>query len=161
MDLIREYWWVFGLVAVGLVLAFLLLRPRQRVALTESAPARAHMAYAKPKEGRGLTGEHAAATTDVTGDIISAPVHRALEGDLAGDDLCVIKGVGPKFADALRGLGFNRYEQIAGLSPTEIERLDPQLGAFSGRIARDRIVEQAAYLARNDIDGFEQRFGKL
>ena len=47
------------------------------------------------------------------------------------------------------------------LTPTEIERLDAQLGAFRGRIARDRIVEQADYLARNDIDGFEQRFGKL
>ncbi len=47
------------------------------------------------------------------------------------------------------------------MSPAEIERLDPQLGAFRGRIIRDRIVEQAAYLARGDIDGFEQRFGKL
>ena len=42
-----------------------------------------------------------------------------------------------------------------------IDRLDPQLGAFRGRIARDRIVEQADYLARGDVDGFEQRFGKL
>lgn len=161
MHLIGEYWWAIGLVAVGLAVAFLLLRPRQRVTLTESAPARAHMAYAKPKEGRGLTGEHAAATTDVAGDIISAPVHRALEGDLGRDDLCLIKGVGPKFADALHRLGFDRFEQIAGLTPTEIERLDPQLGAFGGRIVRDRIVEQAGYLARNDIDGFEQKFGKL
>ena len=45
--------------------------------------------------------------------------------------------------------------------PTEIERLDEQLGAFRGRINRDRIVEQADYLARNDIDRFEQNFGKL
>ena len=47
------------------------------------------------------------------------------------------------------------------MTPTEVERLDERLGTFSGRIARDRIVEQADYLARNDIDGFEQRFGKL
>ena len=73
----------------------------------------------------------------------------------------MIKGIGPKFEDALNGLGFFRFEQIAHLSPTEIERLDAQLGAFSGRISRDRIVEQADYLARNDIDGFEQQFGKL
>ena len=72
-----------------------------------------------------------------------------------------MKGVGPKFADALHALGFARFDQLARLSPTEIERLDEQLGAFSGRITRDRIVEQADYLARNDIDGFEQRFGKL
>ena len=43
----------------------------------------------------------------------------------------------------------------------EIERLDEQLGAFRGRIKRDRIVEQADYLARGDTDGFEQRFGAL
>ena len=160
MDLLREYWWVLA-IAVALIAAFLLLRPRQRVKLTDSAPARAHMAYAKPREGRGLAGEHAAAASDVAGDIISAPVHGALEGDVPRDDLCLIKGVGPKFAVALHDLGFNRFEQIAGLSATEIERLDPQLGAFRGRIERDRIVEQADYLARSDTDGFEQRFGKL
>ena len=160
MDLIREYWWAIVIV-VALVLAFILLRPRQRVRLTESTPVRPHMQQSRPAEGRGIAGEAAAATSDVTGNIISAPVHRALEGDLPRDDLCMLKGVGPKFADALHGLGFNRFEQIAGLSGTELERLDEQLGAFRGRLARDRIVEQADYLAREDTDGFEQRFGKL
>jgi hypothetical protein len=28
-------------------------------------------------------------------------------------------------------------------------------------LRRDRIVEQAVYLARGDIDGFEEHFGKL
>jgi predicted flap endonuclease-1-like 5' DNA nuclease len=77
------------------------------------------------------------------------------------DDLCLLKGVGPKFADALHAIGFHRFEQIARLSPVEVERLDARLGTFAGRLARDRIVEQADYLARGDIDGFEQRFGKL
>ena len=77
------------------------------------------------------------------------------------DDLCLIKGIGPKFADALHGAGFTRFEQLAQLTPTEVERLDSRIGTFAGRITRDRIVEQADYLARNDIDGFEQRFGKL
>jgi len=39
--------------------------------------------------------------------------------------------------------------------------LDEQLGAFRGRIQRDRIVEQAQFLERGDTDGFEQQFGKL
>jgi predicted flap endonuclease-1-like 5' DNA nuclease len=160
MDLIREYWWVIVIV-VALVLAFLLMRPKQRVTLTDSAPVRPHMQQTSPKEGRGIAGEAAAATSDVAGDIISAPVHRALEGDVPRDDLCVLKGVGPKFADALHAAGFYSFGQIAGLSPVEVERLDEQLGAFRGRIKRDRIVEQADYLARNDTDGFEQRFGKL
>lgn len=156
--------WPAILIAAALlvILALIALRPRQRVTLTDSSPARPHMARSMPAEGRGLAGEAAAAASDVTGDIISAPVHRALEHEgEPGNDLCLIKGVGPKFAQALQGLGFTRFEQIAGLSPTEIERLDSQLGAFGGRIVRDRIVEQAQYLARGDIDGFEQRFGKL
>jgi predicted flap endonuclease-1-like 5' DNA nuclease len=163
MNILHGYWPAI-LVALALlvILALLIFRPRQRVSLSDSAPVRPHMAPAVPAEGRGLVGEAAAATTDVAGDIINAQVHRALEhGAEPGDDLCRIKGVGPKFAQALHALGFDRFEQIAGLSPTEIDRLDLQLGAFSGRIERDRIVEQAEYLARNDVDGFEQKFGKL
>jgi predicted flap endonuclease-1-like 5' DNA nuclease len=160
MDLIRDYWWVIVALLV-LVLAFILLRPKQRVTLTDSAPVRPHMQQSRPSEGRGIAGEAAAATSDVAGDIIRAPVHRALEGDVPRDNLCMLKGVGPKFADALHAIGFYNFEQIAGLSPVEIDRLDEQLGAFRGRLTRDRIVEQADYLARNDIDGFEQKFGKL
>jgi predicted flap endonuclease-1-like 5' DNA nuclease len=161
MDFLQHYWWVLALVVI-LVLAFVLLRPRQRVKLTDSAPTRPHMAYSKPPEGRGLGGEAASAASSVAGDILRAPVRRKLDDEKdPDDDLCLIKGIGPKFADRLRDLGFHRFDQLARLSPTEIDRLDPQLGVFAGRITRDRIVEQADYLARNDIDGFEQRFGKL
>jgi predicted flap endonuclease-1-like 5' DNA nuclease len=163
MDLIREYWWLIAVVVVVLVLAFILLRPKQRVTLTDSAPVRPHMTQRKrPPEGRGLAGEAAAAASDVAGEVFGVPVHRQLEGDDdAADNLCRMKGVGPKFADALHALGFNRFAQLAHLTPTEIERLDNQLGAFRGRISRDRVVEQADYLARGDRDGFEQKFGKL
>lgn len=162
MDLIHEYWWLI-IVLVALVLVFFLLRPKQKVQLTDSAPVRPHMAQEKrPPEGRGLAGEAAAATSDITADILRAPVHRALDGEKEPhDDLCQIKGVGPKFAEALHGLGFYSYEQLSHLTTTEIDRLDSQLGAFRGRLARDRIAEQADYLARGDWDGFEQRFGKL
>jgi predicted flap endonuclease-1-like 5' DNA nuclease len=162
MDLIREYWWAIAILVV-IVLAFILLRPKQRVQLTDRAPVRPHMAKKdRPPEGRGLAGEHAAAAGDLAGDILKAPVHRQLDGKRGvQDDLTLIKGIGPKFAEALEALGFTRFEQLAHLSPTEVERLDARLGTFAGRITRDRIVEQAEYLARNDIDGFEQRFGKL
>src|SRR5438105_12221104 len=103
MDLIREYWWVIVIV-VALVLAFILLRPRQRVQLTDTEPVRPHMARSRPSEGRGLAGEAAAATSDVAGDIFRAPVHRQLDGQKEPhDDLCMIKGVGPKLAEALHG----------------------------------------------------------
>jgi predicted flap endonuclease-1-like 5' DNA nuclease len=161
MDFVREYWWLILAAAVAVTIAFMLLRPRQRVSLTDSAPRRPHMQASK-REGRGIAGEAAAATSDVTGELLGAPVHRELAGRKdPSDDLCLLKGVGPKFADALHALGFHRFDQLAHLSPNEIERLDGQLGAFRGRIARDRIVEQADYLARGDTDGFEQRFGAL
>jgi predicted flap endonuclease-1-like 5' DNA nuclease len=161
MDFIREYWWVIIILAAA-VLAYLLLRPRQRVRLTDSAPVRPHMVQPKPPGGRGIAGEAAAATSDLTGALLRAPVHDKRDGvKQPHDDLCRLKGVGPKFADALQGLGFYRFEQIAHLTPTEIERIDGQLGAFRGRLTRDRIAEQADYLARGDTDGFEQRFGKL
>ena len=162
MEVVHGYWpAIIVAIVFLLILAFLIFRPRQRVSLTDSAPVRPHMQHAAPREGRGIAGEAAAATSDLTGDIISAPVHRALEGDVPRDDLCMLKGVGPKFADALHAAGFVNFGQIAGLSPVEVERLDEQRGVFRGRITRDRIVEQADYLARNDTDGFEQRFGKL
>jgi predicted flap endonuclease-1-like 5' DNA nuclease len=161
MDFVREYWWLILAAAVAVTIAFMLLRPRQRVSLTDSAPRRPHMQAGK-REGRGIAGEAAAATSDVTGELLGAPVHRELAGRKdPSDDLSLLKGVGPKFADALQALGFHRFDQLAHLSPNEIERLDGQLGAFRGRIARDRIVEQADYLARGDTDGFEQRFGAL
>src|SRR3954464_4288213 len=134
MDLIREYWWLI-VVLLAVVLLLVLLRPKQRVTLTDSGPVRPHMQQhqlqkKRPPEGRGLAGEHAAAASDLTGDILRAPVHRQLDGEKEPhDDLCMIKGVGPKFADALQRLGFKRFEQIAQLTPTEIDRLDGQLGA--------------------------------
>jgi hypothetical protein len=39
--------------------------------------------------------------------------------------------------------------------------LRASLGAFRGRFERDRIQEQADYLARGDIGGYESKFGKL
>lgn len=162
MDFVREYWWLILVAAIVVALAFLLLRPRQRVRLTDGTPVRPHMMHDRPPEGRGLAGEAAAATSDVTGELLGARVHHKLDGvKEPSDDLCQIKGIGPKLADALHALGFHRFEQLAHLTPTEIERLDAQLGAFRGRLTRDRVVEQADYLARGDIDGFEQSFGKL
>ena len=77
------------------------------------------------------------------------------------DDLRKIKGVGPKLAALLHSLGVTRYEQIAGWSDADIDRIDAQLGSFAGRIRRDSWVEQAKLLAAGDTAGFEGRFGKL
>jgi predicted flap endonuclease-1-like 5' DNA nuclease len=77
------------------------------------------------------------------------------------DDLQTLKGVGPKLATLLAENGVTRFDQLAGLDDTQVAAIDATLGAFKGRLARDRIVEQAAYLARGDRAGFEANFGKL
>jgi predicted flap endonuclease-1-like 5' DNA nuclease len=166
MEFVREYWPLI-LVAIVLLLAaaLILLRPRQRVQLSQdSAPVRPHMAGPKKSagEGRGITDEAAAALGDVSGQILNAPVHANLPGASGPpDDLQRLKGVGPKFAALLNDFGITRFEQLARLSAADIDRLDRQLGPFRGRIERDQIILQADYLARGDEDGFEQRFGKL
>jgi len=165
VEFINSYWPVFLIaLIIGAVVGYLVFRPRQRVTLTDSTPLRPHMTASATmmREGRGFTDEAAAAASDVAGQIIGTKVHDELPGATGTpDDLVKLKGVGPKLATLLYDRGIVRFEQIAKLSPGQVEALDESLGAFRGRFSRDRIVEQAAYLARGDIDGYEARFGKL
>lgn len=164
---LTEFWWAILIaVAVAAILMFLLLRPKQNVRLSEPTPARPHMVDRRTeppaREGRSIADEMAAAASDITGDIIEAPVHANLPGASGPpDDLQCLKGVGPKFAQMLNERGITRFEQLAKITPHEVERLDSSLGPFRGRLQRDRVTEQAEYLARGDTDGFEHRFGKL
>ena len=80
---------------------------------------------------------------------------------LGGDDLTRIKGLGPKIAARLGELGVNSYAAIAAWDTAELSRIDGQLGAFSGRPARDNWIEQAQFLACDDVQGYEAKFGKL
>lgn len=79
----------------------------------------------------------------------------------APDELRQLKGVGPKLVTLLNELGVTRFDQIAGWKTADIETIDAQLGTFKGRIVRDNWVEQAGFLAKGDIAGFEAKFGKL
>jgi len=65
--------------------------------------------------------------------------------DLEADDLQVIKGIGPKIAAKLERLGIRRFEQIAGWSPEDIERVNEKL-RFKGRIEREKWIPQARAL---------------
>lgn len=89
----------------------------------------------------------------------AAPIHAVPAGP--ADDLIQLKGVGPKVAALLNGLGVTRFDQIAAWSEADIARIDAELGAFKGRIARDQWVEQARLLAAGDTAGYEAKFGKL
>jgi len=183
-ELWAAYWPVILVaVAIGLITGILIFRPKQRVTLSrDEVPVRPHMRQPESTaqqleqerqppspadsdgggEGEGFADEVAAATSDVIGQVLGTNVHSNLPGSHGvPDDLQRMKGVGPKLAALLNSRGLVRFEQIAALSPEEVERLDAELGAFKGRLTRDRVVEQAGYLARGDQAGYETAFGKL
>jgi predicted flap endonuclease-1-like 5' DNA nuclease len=103
--------------------------------------------------------EPAAAPGIPVSEIAPAPMPVVLDGP--ADPLTRLKGLGPKAEALLNSLGIIQYAQIAAWSEADIIRIDAQMGAFKGRIARDRWVEQARYLAAGDTAGFEAVFGKL
>ena len=91
--------------------------------------------------------------------VAAAAQEARIEAEVGADDLTRIKGLGPKLAATLGELGVTRFDQIAGWSHADIDRIDAQLGRFQGRIRRDDWVAQARLLADGDTAGFEQRFG--
>jgi predicted flap endonuclease-1-like 5' DNA nuclease len=156
-------YFVIGAAIAVLLVALLLVRSRhtrnRAPVLSERSPdERPYLrATPPPPTPKAVTDEVATATTDVIGDVLRVDPRQ--EG--GGDDLQLLKGVGPKLAARLRELGITSFAQLAGFGEAEVALLDDRLGPFKGRVARDRLVEQAQYLARGDIDGFEARFGKL
>ena len=79
----------------------------------------------------------------------------------AAPDIRRLKGVGDKFAAALDTLGLGSIDRLARLTPDEATDADTRLGAFNGRVARDRLVEQAALIDEGRMTEYEARFGKL
>ena len=111
-----------------------------------------------PAPGKGVADEVATATTDVAGEVLGVDIARPTG---PADDLRQLKGVGPKFVARLNELGITRFDQLAGLNANEAAHLDERMGPFQGRLARDRVIEQADLLARGDLETFEETFGKL
>ncbi len=159
-------------ILVGVIVAFWAFRRRSPAATdptttattttAASAPPRAAPPVTRAKEHDGLADEYAAATEDVAGEMLGIEAHPKIDGPSGPpNNLQLLKGVGPKLAAQLNANGITRYDQLARLSDREVELLDERMGAFRGRIARDRLVEQACYLERDDTDGFEATFGKL
>ena len=163
---------LIGLIVLGLVIMFVGLVVSRRkpagverraegespyVASTERPYMKAPPNVDGP-QGNSVVDEAAVATTDVAGEVLGVPPRHAPG---PADDLSRLKGVGPKFVARLNELGITRFDQLAGLNGNEAAHLDERMGPFQGRLARDRVIEQADYLARGDTDGFEEKFGKL
>jgi predicted flap endonuclease-1-like 5' DNA nuclease len=113
-------------------------------------------------QGNSVADEYATAASDVAGQVLGVEVQSHLPGASGPpDNLTLLKGVGPKFATRLNEFGITRFDQLAALNENQVALLDEKLGPFRGRIARDKVIDQAGYLGRGDTDGFEARFGKL
>ena len=180
MTVFEAYWVpILIAVAIGIAIAWWVFRRRADQPVVgdahrageaiEAAPPAAPAPQPKPAapradgfEGNSIVDQGAAATTDVAGQFLGVEVHGQLPGASGPpDNLQLLKGVGPKLAARLNENGIIRFDQLARLSPNEVAILEDKLGPFKGRITRDRVVEQAAYLARDDKDGFEAKFGSL
>jgi predicted flap endonuclease-1-like 5' DNA nuclease len=95
-------------------------------------------------------------------DVAPPPPPPAPSPNLAGAlALTTIKGLGPKVAAMLAERGITQVDQLAALTPDQARDLDVQLGAFTGRMARDRWIDQATLLASGDTAAYEAEFGKL
>jgi len=138
---------IIGAVVVVLIVLFLLLRGRkQHVDFSAPAPA--------PKVAAAPSASVAAPTPEPAP--LADPLAPAVDAGLTR-----LKGLGPKAAARLAELGVTSVDQIAGWSAADIARIDPEMGAFKGRIARDRWVDQARLLASGDFAAYEEQFGKL
>ena len=142
---------IIGAVVVVLLVLFLLLRGRkQHVDLSASAPV--------PKAAAPKPAPAPAPAPEAV-PLADAPAAAPASGTEPG--LTRLKGLGPKAAALLGELGVTSIDQIAGWSDADIARIDPQMGAFKGRIARDRWVDQAKLLTSGDVGAYEAAFGKL
>jgi large subunit ribosomal protein L21 len=91
------------------------------------APAEAQVAVDEP----AAAAEQATATSSSTSGV--------------GDNLSLISGVGPKIKQSLNELGYTRFDQIAALTPDQIEAIETALKS-KGRVARDEWIAQAREL---------------
>jgi predicted flap endonuclease-1-like 5' DNA nuclease len=135
--------------------------PEARVSETSDRLADERIAAASPLEASPAT-EVAPPPPIETAPIETAPVEaRAAAQSYAEGPVTQLKGLGPKVASQLGALGVSTVGQMAALSESEAQGIDAQLGNFTGRMGRDRWIEQARLLAAGDKAGFEAVFGKL
>ena len=162
---------IVGAAVVVLLVLWAVLRAASRVSVAKEAQDREGEPYIANKE-RPYMKEAAPPEALPTADPdVAQPAVPVVE-DFAGiafpphstdhaDELTRLKGVGPKLAAMLNEQGITRYEQLASMDDAQLAALDARLGTFKGRLARDRVPEQARYLASGDTAGFEATFGKL
>lgn len=147
---------------IALIGIWLFLRWRANAPVQKSAdPNRPRLEPRKPDIVLASAADFSATKSDVVPVPAASDRPRIAPANGPADDLRRIKGLGPKLAALLGDLGVTRFDQIAAWTDADIAEVDAHLGQFAGRITRDAWVEQAAFLARGDEDGFKARFGAL
>ena len=150
-QLLAENWMLllFALV-IGLLVAWFLFRTTRKTRVTGTKKDVLDEGAERAQRNKALLDAAPAATPDMQPLKVS---------DGNGDDLTLIKGVGPKLAATLQSLGITSFAQIAAWDDAEIDRIDAQLGRFEGRIRRDDWTGQARLLASGDTAGFSAKYG--
>lgn len=82
---------------------------------------------------------------DVKADEVA--VEPTVDNETDGDNLVIIKGVGHVTAQKLQAAGITTFAQLGALSAEELEE---KTGIAASRVQRDKIIEQAQYLARGE-----------
>lgn len=172
--------WVLAVAAlvIGLLVAWYVFHASRKTRVTGArrdvldegaAPAERNRALmdAAPASGSGPASPPAVAPVTTPAGLAGAGTIVAAAEDAQAerrtgeqDDLARIKGVGPKLVARLRELGVTSFAEIAAWSDADIDRIDPQLGRFEGRIRRDDWVGQAQLLAAGDDAAFADRYGR-
>ncbi len=69
-------------------------------------------------------------------------------GKAKPDDLKKIKGIGPVYEKMLHRLGYTTFEQVAGWTRADIDRMQEEMPGFDSRIESEDWIGQAAELAK-------------
>lgn len=156
-ELLQTYWpLIVAALVVGVAIAWYVFHASRRTRITGTSRDVLDEGAAPAERNRALI-DSAPAATPMEPAAGAAPAARSA----GADDLTRIKGLGPKLAATLHGLGVSSFAQIAAWDDAEIDRIDAELGRFQGRIRRDDWVGQAKLLAQGDDAGFAERYGKL
>ena len=122
--------------------------PRQsapaKAAPAKAAPAKA--APAKPAPVKASPVKVSAAAKPVKAEAAPELLKKPRAGK--GDDLKLIRGVGPALEKMLNGMGVWHFDQIAAWTAAELRWVDDRLEGFKGRAKRDEWVKQAKKLAK-------------